>query len=381
MPYKQNEHPLLLIPGSIEVSDAVLEANAVSSLSHTHQPFIGIFQSALQNLRKLFKSTDPEAQPFVISGSGTLGWDIVGSNLIKPNEDALVLSTGFFSDRFADALKTYGARTDVLKAETGANIPLEKIEQQLQSKKYKLVTITQVDTSTAVLADVEKIAALVKKVSPETLIIVDGVCSIAVEDLEFDKWGIDYALTASQKAIGVPPGLSISFISKRAFDVALNRDHDSTYFASLKRWTPIMKAYETGKGAYFATPSVQLINALKTSLDEILAKPLSERFAKHVKNSDWFKSELQKIGLKLVSEDGAGSHALTAVYFPDGITGADLFPLTSKHNVVFAGGIAQPIATRYFRVGHMGVSVTEREDTKVAFEAIKDALRQLGHKW
>lgn len=377
MPFHQAAHPLLLIPGSIEVADNVLEANAISSLSHTHQPFIGIFQQVLKDLRRLFKSTEAGAQAFVISGSGTLGWDITASNLLEPNDSALVLSTGFFSDRFADALKTYGVDTDVLTAPLGDTVPLDELEKQLGKKKYKVVTITHVDTSTAVLTDVAKTAAVIKKVSPETLIVVDGVCSVAVEDIEFDKWGLDYVLTASQKAVGLPPGLSISFISKRGLDVALNRKTDSTYFASLKRWAPIMQAYEAGKGAYFATPSVQLINALKVSLENIFAEGLDNRFAAHAKNSDWFKSELEKLGLKLVSKPGAGSHALTAAYFPDGVTGPDFFPLTSKHNVVFAGGIHKAIAPRYFRVGHMGVSVTDRQDTKVALEAIADALKQL----
>ncbi|GMM36883.1 alanine--glyoxylate transaminase [Saccharomycopsis crataegensis] len=380
MTFKQSAHPLLLIPGSIEVADNVLEANGSPSMSHTHQPFIGIFQSALQNLRKLFKSTDHKAQAFVISGSGTLGWDIVASNLIKPKEDALVLSTGFFSDRFADALTTYGVNTDVIRADLGDYVSYEEIEKALGRKKYKIITITHVDTSTAVLSNVEEISKIVKKVSPETLIVVDGVCSVAVEDIEFDKWGIDYVLTASQKAIGVPPGLSISFISGRALDVALNRDVDTTYFASLKRWDIIMKAYESGKGAYFATPSVQLINALKVSLENILCKPLDERFKLHIENSDWFKGELEKLGLKLVSKKHAGCHALTAAYFPEGVTGANLFPLTSKRNVVFAGGVHKDIATKYFRVGHMGVSVVDRDDTKVALEAIKESLLELSVK-
>ena len=95
-----------------------------------------------------------------------------------------------------------------MTAEVGDVVPLDKIEQQLQKEKYSAITITHVDTSTSVVSDVEAISKLLK-VSPDTLIIVDGVCSIAVEDLEFDKWGIDFALTASQKAIGVPAGLSI----------------------------------------------------------------------------------------------------------------------------------------------------------------------------
>lgn len=363
-----------MIPGSIEVSDNVLEATAHPSLLHTHQPFIGIFQQVLKKLRVLFKSKALDSQAFVLSGSGTLGWDIVASNLVEPGEKALVLSTGFFSDNFAECLKTYGASVDVLKAPLGGVVALAEVETALKKENYKIITITHVDTLTAVVSDIAKISAIVKKVSPETLVVVDGVCSVAVEDIEFDQWGLDFVLTASQKALGVPPGLSVNFASGRAVKTAVNRLVQSTYFASLKRWLPIMEAYESGKGAYLATPSVQLINALNTSLDEILSVPLEERFAKHAKNSDWFKSELKKHGLKLVSNDDCGSHALTAVYFPEGTNGADFFGKVTEAGLVFAGGIHKSIAGKYFRVGHMGVSVMDRDDTKNALDVILKAL-------
>ncbi|GMF66574.1 unnamed protein product [[Candida] boidinii] len=189
------------------------------SQSHTSPEFIKVFQEVLVNTRKLFQSTDPSAQPIVISASGTLGWEICGANLVDKEDKVLVLSTGFFSDSFADCLRIYSDNVDVIDASSFGNIvPYDLIESKLKSAKesgkpYNVITITQVDTSSGVLSNVEKISSIVKSISPETLIVVDGVCSIAVEDLKFDAWGIDYALTASQKAIGVPSGLSISFAS------------------------------------------------------------------------------------------------------------------------------------------------------------------------
>lgn len=215
-PYKQPPHKLTMIPGPIEFSDEVLGAMATPSQAHTSPEFVKTFQSVLQNLRKLFKSSDPDAQAYVIAGSGTLGWDIVSTNLLSPGDKVLVLSTGFFSDSFADCLKIYGIDVDVVTAPVGGVVPVETVAEKLKSTKYTAITITHVDTSTSVVSDVKAVSEIVKKESPETLIVVDGVCSIGVEDLEFDKWGIDFALTASQKAIGVPAGLSISFASARA---------------------------------------------------------------------------------------------------------------------------------------------------------------------
>lgn len=161
--YKQPEHKLTLIPGPIEFSDDVLASMATPSQAHTSPEFISTFQSVLKSLRKVFKSTDTNTQGYVLSGSGTLGWDVASSNLLNPGEKVLVLSTGFFSDSFAECLKVYGANVDVLTAEVGDVVPLDKIEQQLQKEKYSAITITHVDTSTSVVSDVEAISKVVKK--------------------------------------------------------------------------------------------------------------------------------------------------------------------------------------------------------------------------
>lgn len=197
------------------------------------------FGETLTLLRKLFQTTDPAAQPFVISGSGTLGWDIVAANLVEPGENVLVLTTGYFGDSFADCFKVYGANVTQLKPAVGSRPQLPEIEKALKEKKYKVISVTHVDTSTGVLSELEQLSALVQKVSPETLLIVDGVCSVAGEDIDFDKWKLDGVISASQKAIGVPAGLSISMFSGRAMKVLDERKAPiGAYFASLNNWRP-----------------------------------------------------------------------------------------------------------------------------------------------
>ncbi|KAH3684567.1 hypothetical protein WICPIJ_004457 [Wickerhamomyces pijperi] len=377
------EESLLLIPGPIVVSEAVKAAQSIQSLSHTSPEFIAIFQGALKNLRKLFKSSNPKDQPVVISASGTLGWDITASNLVSAGDNVLVLSTGFFSDSFAEALRVYDVNVDVLTAPLGDVNSIESIEQQLKKKKYAAITITHVDTSTAVVQDIQSISAAVHKTSPETLVVVDGVCSVAVEDIEFTKWGLDYVLTASQKAIGVPSGLSIGFLSERAVTKAMNREKQSTFFASLKRWIPILQNYEAGKPSYFATPAIQLVNALNVSLEEILAGGLEQRFSKNKQVSRDFKGKLvNELGLRLVSvKDDVAASGLTAVYFPEGIKGSDLLPSIYKKGVVLAGGIHSQIKNDYFRIGHMGVSALDDNLGHIAkaYDAIKTSLAELGY--
>ena len=212
------------------------------------------------------QTSSPASQPFIISGSGTLGWDQVAANLTEPGDDVLVLHAGYFADSFADCLATYGAVPTQLIAPIGGRPSLAEIEDMLlrhqrsgedddnndgeklgnrkKNQPYKMITITHVDTSTGVLSDVEAVAKLVRRVSPETLIVVDAVCSVGSEDLRFDEWDLDVVLTASQKGIGCPAGLSIVMASGRAMERFEKREtRPGSYFASWKNWLPGMCSF------------------------------------------------------------------------------------------------------------------------------------------
>ncbi|ORY64410.1 alanine-glyoxylate aminotransferase [Pseudomassariella vexata] len=380
----QPEHPALLIPGPIEFDDAVLQSMSHFSESHVGPGFVSTFGDTISMLRKLFQTTDSSAQPFVISGSGTLGWDLVAANLVEPGEDVLVLSTGYFGDGFADCFKTYGANVDQLTGPIGGRPQLSEIEKALKSKRYKLVTVTHVDTSTGVLSELEKLSETVKSVSPDTLLIVDGVCSVACEEIAFDAWKLDGVVTASQKAIGCPAGLSISMFSGKAIEAfKARKTPPGSYFASMKNWMPIMQNYEAKKPSYFATPSPQLIHALHTALTQILAKPIAERFAKHREISDKIKKAVSDLGLKQVAEKLEDqAHGMTAVYLPETVKATDLLPKLAKSGVIFAGGIHKAIAPKYVRFGHMGVSVTDpaRNDIDKAIKALTAGLADCGYQ-
>ncbi|EJT76882.1 alanine-glyoxylate aminotransferase 1 [Gaeumannomyces tritici R3-111a-1] len=380
----QPDHPTLLIPGPIEFDDAVLQAMSHYSESHVGPGFVNVFGETLTLLRRLFQTTNPGAQPLIVSGSGTLGWDIVASNLVEPGESVLVLGTGYFSDGFADCLRVYGADVTELKAAVGSRPQLPEIEKALQQKKHKVLTVTHVDTSTGVLSELKDLTALVRRVSPETLVVVDGVCSVACEEVAFDEWDLDAVVTASQKAIGVPAGLSISMFSARAIKAfEARKTPPASYFASLKNWLPIMKNYEIKKPSYFATPSPQLIHALHTALTQILSRPLAERFAQHREASDRIKKAVADLGLKQVASNPADqAHGMTAIYLPETVKPTEILPSLAKKGVIFAGGIHKEIATKYIRFGHMGVSVLnpERGDVERAVKALETGLSECGYQ-
>ncbi|KAF2759757.1 PLP-dependent transferase [Pseudovirgaria hyperparasitica] len=380
----QPEHPTLLIPGPIEFDDEVLQSMSHFSQSHVGAPFVETFGEALSMLRKLFVTSDPKSQPFVISGSGTLGWDQVAANLTEEGDEVLVLHTGYFADSFADCFECYGAKATQLKAPIGDRPQLDAVEKALKEKKYKLLTVTHVDTSTGVLSEIKALAALVHKVSPETLVVVDGVCSVGSEELRFDEWGLDVVLTASQKGVGVPAGLSILMASARAIETfKARKTRVPSYFASWKNWLPIMQNYEAKKPSYFATPSPQLIHALHTSLTQITSRPIEDRWADHKKASQKVKQAMSDFGLKqLASKPENQANGMTAIYLPEKMEPSQVLPPLLKKGVIFAGGLHKEIATKYIRFGHMGVSVTDpkRNDLDKAIDALKQTVTEAGYK-
>jgi len=337
----------------------------------------------MKMLRKLLYTKD--GQPFIVAGSGTLGWDMVASNLVEPGESVLVCNSGYFGDSFADCLEVYGAKVTQVKAPVGDRPTLKQIEEALSKQKFKLLTFTHVDTSTGVLADAKAIAELVKRVSPDTLVILDGVCSLASEEIRFDEWGIDVVIAASQKGLGCPPGLSVTCVSQKALKVLETRKTPVTsYFASWKRWLPIHQAYDKGLPAYFATPAVQLVTALHESLKIITEGPVSieDRFRMHKETSKRLKQAISDLGLTMVPvNQDAAANGMTAVYAPEGMKALDIVPKMGAQSVTVAAGLHKDIKERYFRIGTMGTTVVnpERGDVDKIIEALKNALKECGY--
>jgi alanine-glyoxylate transaminase/serine-glyoxylate transaminase/serine-pyruvate transaminase len=290
-----------------------------------------------------------------------------------------VINTGYFSERFAAILQRYGALVTVLPAPVGGCPDLKTVKSALESDSYNLMSITHVDTSTAVLADVQQIASLGRQYG--VLVVVDGVCSVAGEDLKMDAWGIDLALTASQKAIGVPPGLALLMIGPRAMQKFQNRTTPVlNYYADWTNWLPIMQAYEARKPSYFGTPPVNLIAALNVSLEQILAEGMPKRIARHIAISRACKAGIQALGLsQLPLKPEYAAHTLTAPRYPRGVNGVDFLAGVFKAGVTLAGGLYPSIRTEYFRIGHMGAVTLA--DILVTISAIERALAGCGYKF
>ena len=144
-----------------------------------------------------------------------------------------------------------------------------------------------------------------------------------------------------------------------------------------------MRNYEAKRPSYFATPSPQLIHALHTSLQQILSVPLSDRFEAHKVASTKVKAAVESLGLRQLANTPAHqANGMTAIYLPDGVTAPDLLAKLSAKGFVMAGGLHREIATKYFRFGHMGVSVMNKNLGHVdkAIVALKESLAEAGYK-
>jgi alanine-glyoxylate transaminase / serine-glyoxylate transaminase / serine-pyruvate transaminase len=360
---------LLMIPGPIEFEPDVLAAMGEKTRSHLDPAFIEQFGSAIERTRKVF-CAGSDAQPFIIAGSGTLAMDMAIANLVSDGDAALCIDTGYFSARMADVLTRWGARVHSIGGKLGDAPSNDEIAAAMKAHKPRIVTVTHVDTSTGVRTDIESIARIARE--HEALVVVDGVCSVGGEVLRQEQWGVDLALTASQKALGTPPGLAVMVASPRAMAKAKSKKVASIYL-DFAQWLPVMEAYEARKPFYFATPAVNLVAALDVSLGKLLAEGMDARFARHQQMANAFRAAWKALELKMIPREGLAANTLSAVYYPDGIDAT--FP-SKVSGIVVAGGLHPEAKTKYFRVGHMGA--VSPNDVLATVGAIERALGSRG---
>lgn len=366
------DRTLLMIPGPTAISADVLAAGAQAVLSHSSPAFRNTVAESLQQLRELFDA--PSSQPLVATGSGTLAMEIGLVNIVEPGDRVLMLETGVFAGRFKTICERNGADGRTLKAPLGRAPDLDAVRRELAAFKPKVLTITHVDTSTGVRVDVEALARLGREAG--ALVVVDGVCSIGGEEYHGDAWGVDVGLTASQKAIGAPPGLAVLTVGPRARAARDNRAAPFTgYFTDFENWLPVMESYEGGSPGYFGTPAVTMLASLHAALDAVIGEGVPARIARHARTARAFKAGVDALGLRNVAAPEDNANTLTVVYNPAGV-GDELVDAVRDEGVTIARAIHPELRGKAFRVGHMGVCGPSEILTTLG--AIERALHRLG---
>ncbi|QIW25311.1 alanine--glyoxylate aminotransferase family protein [Sulfolobus sp. S-194] len=359
--------------GPVNILDRVLYAGLKNNVGFTSQEFVEAFQFSLKKTRELFQ-VDNRYQPFLIPGGGTSAMESVTS-LLKEGEKVLVVTNGVFGDRWINIFRKYPVKVNVLSTEAGYYVEPETVEKEVKKDKYTLVTFTHVETSTGVRQPIKDSVKAVRDYVD--LVVVDGVSSVGAEEVKAKEWGVDVYLTASQKALGVPPGLGILVLSERAIERLKDEKSIAGYYLDLRNWLSVMNSMENGKASYFSTPPVHTIlmlsEALKIIIDE---EGLESRIKRHEKVASAIRAGIEGMGLEIVAKKPeAYSNTVTGVILKK-TNASNVLSEIVLEGVELAPGVHPKLQGRYFRIGHMGW-VTEN-DAIVTIASIERVLSKLG---
>ena len=352
----------LMIPGPTPVPESVLIELARHPIGHRSKEFSDIFMSCINDLKWLGKTKNSDA--FIYTASGTGAMEAAISNVTSPGDKVLSLVIGVFGKRFAEISKAFGGNVETILKEPGKVIDSKELEEKLsKDKDIKIVTVTHSETSTGSANDLEKIARIVK--NHGALLIVDAVTSLGCMNLEIDKWGLDVVISGSQKGFMLPPGLSFIYVSQKAWEFHKKSKCPRFYFD----FTRHKKSLDEKTTPF--TPNVSFVCALKKSFEMMKKEGLENTISRHERLTKRLRSGLKSLGLKLLTEDQNASHAITAIYPPEGVSVPDIRSAYKKDwDITVANGQAE-LVDKIFRIGHLGfVSDRDIEMTLAVTEKI-----------
>lgn len=346
---------LVMIPGPTPVVRSIQNEMARDVQAFGDPRFVKDYKELIDDLGELFNCS---GQTFPLAGTGTLGMEMAIANVTKPGDNVLVVSNGFFGDRFIEICQRRQLNVDVLAADWGTVITPEQIDAQLAKKDYTAITVSHVDTSTAVVAPIAEIGEVLKKY-PETIYIVDGVAATGAEYADVDGMNIDIMFTGSQKAFGVSPGMFVLWASQKALVKRQSLGTIPDYYIDFEKWLPIMQ----DPGKYFATPAVNLVWAMKEATAIIKEEGVLARSKRHEQNAAAVRAALTSIGCRILATEGRQASSLSNVIYPEGMNDLE-FRNTMYDNGVIVAGALGAYAGKAFRLGHMG-NITEQDMVKV----------------
>jgi len=336
------EKRYLMTPGPTPVPPEVLAAMAQPIIHHRGPDFRAIYKRTLERLQEVFR-TESEVLLFAASGTGAMESTV--ANLCSAGDRVLVVSAGYFGQRWAGIAEAYGCDVDHVRYEWGEAPAAEDLASRLQELgDVKVVFLTQSETSTGVVADIASLAAAAKATG--ALVAVDAISSLGAVPLETDTWGIDAVASGSQKALMTPPGLAMVSVSEQAWS-SLGRS-PRFYFD----WEKTRKAQARLDAAF--TPAVSLVVGLDVALGLLLEQGLEAAFEHHVRLGRACREGVKAMGLELFSPDDDSSAVVTAVRAPEGIDTDELvLALRDRYGITLAPGQGD-LKGKIFRIGHIG---------------------------
>ena len=349
------ENPIF-IPGPTNLPDSVRRMIDRPTIDHRSQEFAESLPGLFENLRLIFKAKDAEI--FIFPATGTGGWEAVIANTLSRGDRVLACRHGVFSDKWIRLCQAFGLRVDVIECDWGGPADPNLIEAALRAdsnRDIKAVLATHNETATGVRSDLAAIRNSIDCAGHNALFLVDGVSSIGSMNFEMDKWGIDAAVTGSQKGFMLPAGLAIVGLTTKARQCGLVADLPRFFFDFEQM------SQATTSGGFPYTPPMQLIAGLQHTTDLLLNESLDRVFARHFRIAEGVRRAVSAWGLELCAKNSEyASDTVSTIYVPDGFNSNLLTEHAySRYDMSFGVGLGQ-LAGKVFRIGHLG-ALTEAQ--------------------
>jgi aspartate aminotransferase-like enzyme len=356
----------LLAPGPTAIPPEVLLKMAEPMIHHRNPMFETIVEEVREGLKYLF-GTRNEVLIFTSSGTGAMEGAV--TNMLSPGDQAVVVRSGKFGERWAEICRAYGVETINVDVPWGEILDPMDIEKVLKANPAVKAVYTQAtDTSTGARFPVREVAAVVGEY-PGTLMVVDGITGVGVFELPQDEWHIDVLISGSQKALMLPPGLAFAGVSDKAWGFNKTSKIPRFYF----NWAKELKNLQKNQTNF--TPAISLIIGLRESLRIIREEGLPNVYRRIDLLARATREAAMALGLKVFAK--SPSPAVTAIVAPEGIDGQEIYKtLWKKYGVTGAGGQDQ-LKGKVFRIATLGYA--DKYDVITAISALEFALRDLGY--
>src|ERR1700722_8172880 len=339
----------LFTPGPTPLLPAAQTAMASFTAHHRTADFKALFQRVLADMKD-FVGTKNDVLVLACSGTGMIEASV--SNLTSPGDKVLVLTAGKFGERWTGLAKAFGCKVDVLSVPYGETFSLDDIRARVKPD-VRAVFVQATESSTGARHDIEGIARIVRESGDETLLVVDAITGLGTTHLDVDKWGVDFIIGGSQKALMMPPGLAYCAVSERAWK-RMDTATSPRYYFDLRKER---KSAAKGESAY--TPATSLFAALGAALEFVremgngdLAKGREALVNNAELCAEMTRAGAQALGLKLFAS--APAAALTAICSPDGVESSALVKeFRESFDAVVANGQGE-MKGKLFRIAHIG---------------------------
>jgi aspartate aminotransferase-like enzyme len=335
-----------MTPGPTPVPPEVLSTQGEPMVHHRTPDFEAVVRKCEDGLKQIFQTELSDVLIFASSGTGAMEASIVNS--FCPGDKVLVTYNGKFGQRMQQISEAYGLQVEVLEYGWQVCVNPADIKKKLeQDPSIRGVVVTQSETSSGILNDVEAIGKIVKDY-PDCLMIVDSITGIGAVDCKVDDWNLDIVSCGSQKGLMCPPGLAVVSVSPKAWQAYERSTLPKFYFDFGK----YKKSLDKNTTPF--TPAVSLMKGLGAAIDLILDEGLDNVIARHQRLAEATRQGVEALGLKLFAPKEGRGNAVTPVWVPEGIDGKKLVSIMkNKHGVTIAGGQEQYLG-RIFRIGHLG---------------------------